>query len=235
MTLANLCKVSTICRDTVITNDGLEPIIPLLSSANKKLQLNALFIVGKLSSNPNFCNLIEIHGGLPPLLALIRSPQQEEQIGARKSFGDVESQVLDTLLNISVHGEKNRQAIVGAGGLPVLLSLVEPPSLDPFQTIPFDATALVLSILANLVMDDFTKRAVRELEGISRITQTFLSFSAKATSGESAKDVVAILLQALRAMYFLSIDGLVSFAIAHSQILIVLEYVQLLYQLSLGC
>lgn len=46
-------------RETIINNDGLEPIIPLLSIPNPILQKNSVFIVGMLSSNDKFC---QVHG-----------------------------------------------------------------------------------------------------------------------------------------------------------------------------
>jgi hypothetical protein len=59
MALANLSKSSNTCRETLINNDGLEPIIPLLSSTNPKLQQQALYIVDILSSSDKFCAALE--------------------------------------------------------------------------------------------------------------------------------------------------------------------------------
>jgi hypothetical protein len=73
LALGNLARCSAVSRDSIVNSDGgLESFIPLLSSKNEKLQKNTIFIVGMLSSNDKFCEVIEKHGGLPILIKLLQ-------------------------------------------------------------------------------------------------------------------------------------------------------------------
>eukprot|EP01119_Soliformovum_irregulare_P010850 TRINITY_DN266_c5_g1_i1.p1 TRINITY_DN266_c5_g1~~TRINITY_DN266_c5_g1_i1.p1 ORF type:complete len:1717 (+),score=609.32 TRINITY_DN266_c5_g1_i1:56-5206(+) len=166
-TLATLAGKSEKSRYSLISNEGLEPIIPFLSSSDPQLKEQALYIVEMISRNPKVCESIERLGGLEPLIAILLEEtntivQVEESANLRKL------RVLSIVANVSGISPKSR------------VDLVKHQILNPVKALLWSDNVqlenVAIEIISNLsVMDEC--KAILGIEGTHQIFNIFFTKS----------------------------------------------------------
>lgn len=145
LALSNLARSSSLCRESIINNDGLEPIIPLLSTKNETFRIDALFLVHLLSSHPKFCDALDKQGGLILLVELLQDASTQKQ-------------ALETLKNISSSIHKG-ESLLKAGILLPLLGFLS-------DEVEGSMTENTLSILVNLSSEEMMRQTIKETGGL---------------------------------------------------------------------
>jgi hypothetical protein len=77
--LVNLSRDQA-CLQEILDNDGMQPIVRLLAAKNASTRIQALQLVGMLSSNDKFCDVVAKAGGTQPLLALLHADGAEVRL-----------------------------------------------------------------------------------------------------------------------------------------------------------
>lgn len=116
--LVNLSREHA-CLQQILDNDGMRPIVRLLSARSVSTRIQALKLVGMLSASDDFCEVIERSGGAQPLLELVTSDSAEVRI-----------QVLSTLANLA-RWRRGRRTLLDADALIVILPLMPAPAAPP--------------------------------------------------------------------------------------------------------
>ena len=127
--LVNLSREHA-CLQQILDNDGMRPIVRLLSARSVSTRIQALKLVGMLSASDDFCEVIERSGGAHSLLELVSSDSAEVRI-----------QVLATLANLA-RWRRGRRTLLDGDALSVVLPLL-PSAADLLPAAGAAAAALL--------------------------------------------------------------------------------------------
>ncbi|KAK4336493.1 Vacuolar protein 8 [Rhodotorula toruloides] len=145
-----------------VSRETLEPILFLLNSHDVEVQRAASAALGNLAVNAeNKLTIVKL-GGLEPLIRQMLSPNVEVQCNAVGCITNlathdmrVQRNATGALLNMT-HSDENRQQLVAAGAIPVLVSLLGSSDTD----VQYYCT----TALSNIAVDADNRRKLQQSE-----------------------------------------------------------------------
>ncbi|XP_058479400.1 armadillo repeat-containing protein 3 isoform X1 [Solea solea] len=176
---ATLClaalSVDFVCKVKIFDNNGLPPLIQLLSSLDPDVQKNSLDVVFNLVQAYQYRVVVHLLGGIPPLLELLNS-----------EFPVIQHLALKTLQNVTTDKD-TRGTFREEQGFERIM--------DTLDNMDFgDLHAEALRVVANCLSDTESVHLIHERGGLARLMEFLLMPSMPEIQSNAVKCIARIAL-----------------------------------------